>query len=75
MMGGVTEDISITGGGVRLGQLLKLANVVEGGGDVKALLAGGLVYVNDEVETRRGRQLVAGDLVEVEGYSLRVVDA
>lgn len=72
------EDIGITGGGVRLGQLLKLANVVEGGGDVKALLADGLVYVNDEVETRRGRQLVAGDVVEVvddTGYSFRIVDS
>ena len=50
---------------IRLGQFLKLADLVEQGSDVRPLLADGLVSVNGEVETRRGRQLVKGDVVEV----------
>ena len=48
-----SEDESI-----RLGQFLKLANLIESGAEAKQLIAGGLVRVNGEVETRRGRQLV-----------------
>ncbi|MBL7499858.1 RNA-binding S4 domain-containing protein [Frankia sp. CNm7] len=57
---------------IRLGQFLKLADLVETGGDVKPLLADGQVRVNDDVETRRGRQLARGDVVTVGGQSARV---
>lgn len=50
--------------GIRLGQLLKLLNLVETGGAARELLASGQVRVNGEVETRRGRQLATGDTVE-----------
>ena len=50
--------------GIRLGQLLKLLNLVETGGAARELLASGQVRVNGEVETRRGRQLTTGDTVE-----------
>jgi ribosome-associated protein len=50
---------------IRLGQFLKLADLVDTGSDAKPLLADGLVSVNGEVETRRGRQLVRGDVVVV----------
>jgi ribosome-associated protein len=52
---------------IRLGQFLKLADLVDTGADAKGLLARGLVRVNGEVETRRGRQLVTGDVVELAG--------
>jgi len=52
--------------GIRLGQLLKLADLVDTGSEVKPLLADGDVRVNGEVETRRGRQLVPGDVVTVD---------
>lgn len=58
---------------LRLGQLLKLAGLVETGAQAKALLQTGEVAVNDEVERRRGRQLAAGDVVTVPGQSVRVV--
>lgn len=48
---------------IRLGQLLKLANLVEDGAQAKELVAAGLVTVDGEVETRRGRQLRAGHVV------------
>ncbi|WP_366146546.1 RNA-binding S4 domain-containing protein [uncultured Pseudokineococcus sp.] len=56
-----------TDGDIRLGQLLKLASLVESGADAKEALAAGVVSVNGEVEVRRGRQLVRGDVVEVAG--------
>ena len=57
---------------IRLGQFLKLADVVVAGSDAKLLLADGGVQVNGEVETRRGRQLVKGDVVRVGEHELRV---
>jgi ribosome-associated protein len=59
-------------GTIRLGQFLKLADLVDTGADAKPLLAGGLVRVNGEVETRRGRQLARGDLVTLGEQSARV---
>lgn len=53
-------------GVIRLGQFLKLANLAEDGALARELIQGGDVYVNDEVETRRGRQLADGDIVEVD---------
>lgn len=50
--------------GIRLGQLLKLVDLVDSGGAARGLLAAGQVRVNGVVETRRGRQLAAGDVVE-----------
>jgi len=66
-------DIPIRGETIRLGQLLKLADVASGGGEAKALLAEELVTVNGELETRRGRQLHPGDVVVVEGGEPLVV--
>jgi ribosome-associated protein len=57
---------------IRLGQFLKLADVVAAGSDAKLLLAEGAVKVNGEAETRRGRQLVKGDVVTVGQHQLRV---
>lgn len=51
--------------GITLGQALKAANVVGTGGEAKVLIQYGDVLVNGEVETRRGRKLEPGDVVEV----------
>jgi ribosome-associated protein len=48
-----------------LGQALKASNVVGSGGEAKVMIQGGEVRVNGEVETRRGRKLEKGDVVEV----------
>ena len=60
---------------IRLGQFLKLANLIDSGSDAKELMVQGLVSVNDSVETRRGRQLVPGDVVRLGGAEARVVRA
>ncbi len=57
---------------IRLGQFLKLADLVDTGADAKGLLTSGLVRVNGDVESRRGRQLVAGDVVECAGRRVTV---
>ena len=67
-------EIAISTDTIRLGQLLKLAGVVDQGSDARILLAGGEVLVNGESETRRGRQVRPGDVVAAEGVEIRVVD-
>ena len=69
----MARDVPIRGEMIRLGQLLKLADVVDGGGEVKDYLAEVPVLVNGEPEDRRGRQLHPGDLVVTGDEELRVV--
>jgi ribosome-associated protein len=66
------QDVSIRGEMIRLGQLLKLAGVVETGGEARALVADAHVRVNGEPEARHGRQLSPGDSVKVGELELRV---
>jgi ribosome-associated protein len=66
------RDVPIREDTIRLGQLLKLAGLADSGADARALVQEGAAQVNGEVETRRGRQLHAGDLVTVGGASVRV---
>ena len=66
------EAIAIYGETIRLGQLLKLAGIVDSGGDARALLAAEPALVNDEPETRRGRQLHPGDRVRAAGREMLV---
>jgi len=68
-------DVAIRDESIRLGQFLKLANLVETGAEAKPVIADGLVRVNGEVETRRGRQLRVGDVVELAGQAARVSDS
>ena len=58
--------------GTTLGQALKVASMVGSGGEAKVLIQAGEVLVNGEVETRRGRKLEAGDVVEVGDERLEV---
>ncbi len=59
------RNLAIRDDMIRLGQFLKLADLIDAGGDAKALLAAGAVTVNGEAESRRGRQLRRNDVVEV----------
>jgi ribosome-associated protein len=66
------REVTIRGDVIRLGQLLKLAGIADSGTDAKELLADGAVRVNGEPETRRGRQLRAGDVVDAAGEALTI---
>ncbi|WGY00183.1 MULTISPECIES: RNA-binding S4 domain-containing protein [unclassified Nocardioides] len=70
--GPVPVDVPIRDESIRLGQFLKLANLVDSGAEAKPVIADGLVKVNGEVDTRRGRQLHVGDVVELQGQAARV---
>ncbi|WP_415971909.1 RNA-binding S4 domain-containing protein [Rhodococcus sp. 077-4] len=61
------HDVPIRDESIRLGQFLKLANLIESGAEAKGVIADGLVSVNGDVDLRRGRQLQHGDVVSVQG--------
>ena len=66
-------DIEIRDEFIKLGQALKLAGIVSSGIEAKVLIGDGLVLVNGETETRRGRKLRDGDTVSVEGNTFTVL--
>jgi ribosome-associated protein len=66
-------EVTIRDESIRLGQLLKLAGVVDDGASAREAIERGLVAVNGAVETRRGRQVRPGDTVTLEAQSLHVV--
>ncbi len=66
------HDVPIRDASIRLGQLLKLAGVVDDGATAREVIERGLVTVNGEVDTRRGRQVRVGDVVTLEGETLHV---
>ncbi len=57
---------------IKLGQALKAAHLVESGVDAKFAVQDGLVKVNGEVCTMRGKKLVEGDLVSFQGKEIRI---
>jgi ribosome-associated protein len=69
------QQIPVRGETIRLGQLLKLAAIVDSGGEARELLAATPVLVNGEPEDRRGRQLHPGDVVQLEDRELQVVSS
>ena len=66
------ETIKIKDDFIKLGQALKLAGLVESGVDAKIVIQNGLVKVNGEIDTRRGKKLVNGDIVEFDGNQFKI---
>jgi len=58
---------------IKLGQLLKAAGLVGSGVDAKMVIQDGLVKVDGEVDTRRGRKIYDGMVVEFEGQEIKAV--
>lgn len=58
---------------IKLGQALKAADLVSDGVEAKFVIQDGLVRVNGEVDTRRGRKLYDGDMVSFEGETIKIV--
>ena len=58
---------------IKLGQALKAVGLVESGVEAKEVIQNGLVLVNGEIDTRRGRKLYGGDVVEFDGEEIRIV--
>lgn len=57
---------------IKLGQALKAAGLVESGVEAKEVIQEGLVRVNGETDTRRGKKLYAGDLVSYNGEEIKI---
>jgi ribosome-associated protein len=66
------DEVAIRDDMIRLGQFLKLADLVDSGADAKPVIQSGAVSVNGVVETRRGRQLHRGDVVTFGDAAARV---
>ena len=58
---------------IKLGQALKAAGVFSSGLDAKFVIQDGLVKVNGEVETQRGKKLYDGAVVEFDGEQIKIV--
>lgn len=57
---------------IKLGQALKAAGLVESGIEAKEVIQNGLVLVNGEIDTRRGKKLYAGDMVSFDGEEIKI---
>lgn len=57
---------------IKLGQAIKAAGLVESGVDAKEVIQNGLVKVNGEVVTQRGKKLVGGEIISFEGNEIKI---
>ena len=57
---------------IKLGQAIKLANMVQDGVEAKYVIQDGLVKVNGEVDLRRGKKLYDGDIFSFEGKDVKI---
>lgn len=67
------ETIKLRDEFIKLGQVLKAAGWVEDGVEAKLAIQEGNVTVNGETDTRRGRKLYDGDVVQYEGHEIKII--
>ncbi|MDO6619481.1 MULTISPECIES: RNA-binding S4 domain-containing protein [unclassified Shewanella] len=58
---------------VELYKVLKVQGLVDGGGAAKHVISEGLVTVNNEVDTRKRKKCVVGDVIEFNGDKIQIV--
>ena len=63
------KEIHITSEFITLGQFLKFADIIQSGGEAKSFLSQNDVFINDELDVRRGRKIRPGDKITVLGES------
>ena len=66
------EIITIRDDFIKLGQVLKLAGLVDSGVDAKIKIQEGFVKVNGEVEVQRGKKIHPGDIIELDGQQIKI---
>lgn len=69
----IMETVKLRDDFIKLGQALKASGLCDTGSDAKLAVQDGLVKVNGEVDTRRGRKLYEGDEISFEGETVRIV--
>ncbi|MDH5485840.1 MAG: RNA-binding S4 domain-containing protein [Gammaproteobacteria bacterium] len=67
------RDVEITSEPVELYKILKFEGLVASGGEAKVVIGEGQVVVNGEVETRKRKKIVGGDIIEFAGEEIRIV--
>ena len=67
------KQIKITTEFIKLDQLMKFADMVDSGGEAKMLIAQGLVLVNGEICTQRGKKIRPGEEVEFDGQNYQII--
>lgn len=67
------KEIKITTEFIKLDQLMKFATMVQSGGEAKMLINQGLVLVNDEICTQRGKKIRQGDCIEFDGEFYKII--
>ena len=73
LQGVFMETIRLRDEFIKLGQAIKAVGFVESGVEAKEVIQDGLVFVNGEMETRRGRKLYDGDIVEFDGEKIEIL--
>jgi hypothetical protein len=66
------QVIKIKDDNIKLGQLIKLAGLVDNGVEAKYVIQNSLVYVNGQIDTRRGRKIVPGDIIKFKNEEIKV---
>jgi ribosome-associated protein len=69
-----SDVVEISSEPIALHKLIKLANLVASGGEAKYIITEGLVTVNGAVETKKGKKIFSGDIVEFQGTRIQVVN-
>lgn len=69
----VMQNLKIKDEFIKLGQALKLADLVDSGVEAKLVIQDGQVLVNGETEYQRGKKLHDGDIVEFDGSQVKIV--
>ena len=67
------QEIRIKDEFIKLGQAMKLAGMADSGVDAKMVIQDGLVKVNGETETRRGKKLYVGDIISYQSEEVKIV--
>jgi ribosome-associated protein len=68
------KEIKIYTEYVTLGQFLKIADIIQTGGEAKFYLSENVIYVNQEIDNRRGRKLRNGDVILIGEEEYKIVD-
>ena len=66
------RDVEITSEPVELYKILKFEGLVSSGGEAKTVVADGRVLVNGEIETRKRKKIVSGDVIEFRDEKIRI---
>ncbi|SHK04027.1 RNA-binding S4 domain-containing protein [Tepidibacter formicigenes] len=67
------KEIKINSDFIKLDQLLKLIDIASTGGHAKIIIQEGEVKVNGKVEYQRGKKIKSGDIIDVQGMSVKVL--